>query len=107
MIVEVPGPKVAKALCSVQGSPIPAGAWTDRLDCLSVPHHVLAASVLETLSPCSPLWLPSTLPVYAHYLLWRHPLLQYWKYSLAFALCSPLLPPVWTPLYPHWTSLLL
>lgn len=51
-------PKVAKALCSG-----PARAWTNKLDCLSVPRHVPSASVLETLSPCSSLWLPITLPV--------------------------------------------
>lgn len=35
-------------------------AWVDQLP---VPHHIL--TVLEMLTPCSPLWLPITLPVYA------------------------------------------
>ena len=69
-------------------------AWVDRL----VPHHILTACLRDAVS-----LQPFVTPCLCPYLLWRRSLLQHRKHSLAFALCSPLLLPVWTSLHPHRT----
>lgn len=51
-----------------------------------------------------PSMAPHYTPCLCLYLLWRCSLLQHRKHSPAFALCSPLLLPVWTSLHPHRTS---
>lgn len=73
-------------------------AWVNQL----VPHHILTAWLRDALS-LQPSVAPHYTPCLCPYLLWRCSLLQHQKHSLAFALCSPLLLPVWTSLHPHRT----
>ena len=73
-------------------------AWVNH----RVPHHILTACLRDALS-LQPSVAPHYTPCLCPYLLWRCSLLQHQKHSLAFALCSPLLLPVWISLHPHRT----
>lgn len=70
--VDLPGPEVAEASCSVLGPPAPPGPATrhrptpDSALWPPLLRHVLAASVLRTLSPRSARWLPAPRLPLAH-----------------------------------------